>query len=192
MKTLCITILITLITSITVSAQTARSKRASQSQTVEQVDIRGNRRISEADIKSWISTRKDGIYSPKRLNRDVGALFDTGHFTDVKVFVEDGLHGGKIITFEVMDRPLILAIHFEGIGPSQQSEVVGEWHKQGIELSKGSEYDPVRTRRAARIMQEMLNKQQTDNLLIMPYVEPQTATEVLVIFKIERPAKDRR
>ena len=186
MRRLSIVVAISLITVITVSAQITKDKKASRTQVVEQVDIRGNRRISEADIKSWISTHAGGTYNPRKLDRDVRALFKTGHFTDVKVYVEDGLHDGKIITFEVMDRPLIYDIAFEGIDSSQQAEVAGEWRKQGIELSKGSEYDQVRVRRAAKIIQELLNRQQNNNLKVMPYVEQQTATEVSVIFKIEK------
>src|SRR5258708_27454913 len=186
MKTLCITVLIALITTITVSAQTARAKRSSPSQIIEQVDIRGTRRISEADIKSWISTHKHDAYSPKKLDGDVRALFDTGHFVDVEGFVEDGLHGGKIITFELRERPLILNVNFEGIDSSLQAEAREEWHKQRIELSAGTEYDPVNIRRAAKIIQELLNQQQTDNMRVIPYVEQQTATEVSITFKVEK------
>ncbi len=114
------------------------------------------------------------------------ALFQTGHFTDVRVYVEGGLHDGKIITFEVMDRPLILGIDFEGIDPSQQAAVAEEWRKQGIELSKGAEYDPVSVRRAAKMIQKYLNQQQADNLKVIPYVEQQAGTEVSVTFKVEK------
>lgn len=186
MRMLSIVVSISLITAITVSAQIMKDKKVSRPQIVEQVDIRGNRRISEADIKSWIGTHEGGAYNPRKLDRDVRALFNTGHFTDVKVYVEGGLDDRKIITFEVMDRPLIYDIAFEGIDSSQQAEVADEWHKQGIELSKGSEYDQVRVRRAAQIIQGLLNRQQRNNLKVMPYVEQQTATEVSVIFKIEK------
>ena len=186
MRMLSIVVSISLITAITVSAQITKDKKASRTQIVEQVDIQGNRRISEADIKSWISTHQGGAYNPRKLDRDVRALFNTGHFTDVKVYVEEGLHDGKIITFEVMDRPLIYDIAFEGIDSTQQAEVADAWHKQGIELSKGSEYDQVRVRRATKIIQELLNRQQSNNQKVMPYVEQQTATEVSVTFKIEK------
>jgi outer membrane protein assembly factor BamA len=102
------------------------------------------------------------------------------------VYVEDGIHDGKIITFEVMERPLIYAVAFEGIDSTQQAEVADEWRKQGIEMSQGSEYDQVRVRRAAMIIQELLNSQQSDNLKVMAYVEQQTATEVSVTFKLEK------
>lgn len=185
MKTLSITIFIAL-TTITVSAQTTKDTKASQSQTVEQVIVRGNRRIPESDIKSWISTHEDGVYTPRKLDRDVHALFDTAHFTDVRVYVEDGLHDGKIITFEVTERPLILSIDFEGIDPSQQAQVAEQWRKQGIELSKDTEYDLAIARRAAKIIQEFLNEQRAGNLKVIAYVERQTATEVSVTFKVEK------
>jgi outer membrane protein insertion porin family len=169
----------------TISGQTTRNKGASNSQNVERVFIRGNRRISETDIKSWISTHKRGVYSPEKLNGDVRTLFDTGHFADVKVYVEEGLHGRKIVTFEVIDRPLIFDIEYEGIDFSQQAEIIEEWHKQKVELSKGSEYDPVRIRRAAQIMQDLLINKQKRVVKVIPYIEQQTATEVLVTFKVE-------
>jgi len=186
MRRLSIVVSISLIAAATVSAQITKDKKASRAQTVEQVDIRGNRRISEADIKSWISTHERSAYDPRKLDRDVRALFNTGHFTDVRVSVKDGLHDRKIITFEVVDRPLIFDIAFEGIDRSQQAEVTDEWHAQGIELSKGSEYDQVRVRRAAKIIQELLSKRLGNNLKVMPHVEPRRGTEVSVTFKIEK------
>src|SRR5262249_39940853 len=184
-----IVVSISLIAAATVSAQiakTTKDKKASRAQIVEQVDIRGNRRISEADIRSWISTHESSAYNPRKLDRDVRALFNTGHFTDVKVSVQDGLHDGKIITFEVMDRPLIYDVAFEGIDRSQQAEVADEWRAQGIELSKGSEYDQVRVKRAAKIIQELLSERLGDNLKVMPYVEQRSGPEVSVAFKIEK------
>lgn len=186
MRILSLVISVSLITAAATSAQTAKDKKTSRTQVVEQVDIRGHRRISEAEIKSWIRTHEDGAYNPRKLDRDVRSLFNTGHFTDVKVYVEDGRHDGKIITFEVMERPLIYAVAFEGIDPTQQAEVADEWRKQGIEMSQGSEYDQVRVRRAAKIIQELLNSQQSNGLKVMPYVEHQTATEVSVTFKLEK------
>ena len=73
----------------------------SQNVTVEQVAIRGNRRIPESTVKIWIGTREGDPYNPAQLDRDVRALYAQGHFEDVKVFAEEGARGGKVITFEV-------------------------------------------------------------------------------------------
>ena len=86
-----------------------------QNVTVEQVLIRGQRRIPESTIKIWIGTREGDPYNPAQLDRDVRALYAQGHFDDVKVFAEEGTRGGKIITFEVNERPLLLDIKYEGL-----------------------------------------------------------------------------
>ena len=56
-----------------------------QNVNVEQVLIRGNRRIPESTVKIWIGTREGDPYSPVQLDRDVRALYAQGHFDDVKV-----------------------------------------------------------------------------------------------------------
>ena len=55
---------------------------ASQSQdvTVEQVLVRGNRRIPESTAKIWIATREGDPYNPALLDRYVRALYAQGHF----------------------------------------------------------------------------------------------------------------
>src|SRR5260370_16222999 len=82
---------------------------------VEQVLIRGNRRIPESTIKIWIGTREGDPYSPAQIERDIRALYAQGHFEDVKIYAEEGTRGGKIITFEVSERPLLLEIKYEGL-----------------------------------------------------------------------------
>src|SRR5215472_13818103 len=97
---------------------------AQQEVLVEQVLIRGNRRIPETTVKIWLSTREGDVYNPAILDRDVRALYAQGHFQDVKVFAEDGTRGGKIVTFEVKEWPLILEIRYEGLKSVQVSKVL--------------------------------------------------------------------
>jgi outer membrane protein insertion porin family len=184
MKSLWIAILLTLAAVATISAQSQGDKDTTSAPIVERVDIRGNRRITGSEIKSFLSTRKQSVYQPQRLDRDVRTLYETGHFDDVKVYVENGLHGGKIVTFEVSDRPLIIDVVYEGIDSSQQEEVVQELSRQKIDLSGGSEYDPARLKLAAKIIQEVLTKQ-NQSVKVNPIVERHTASDVLVIFKAE-------
>jgi outer membrane protein insertion porin family len=166
-------------------AQEANRGERTESQLIERVIMRGNSRIPASTIKSWIGTRKGDSYSPEQLDRDVRALHDTGHFDDVKVYVEDGLRRGKIITFEVTERPIILEILYEGIDQAIEAEVLEEWHKQRVELSKGSEYDPVKVRRAAAIIRDVLVRRGNQQAKVNPMVERQTPTGVSIVFKVE-------
>ena len=103
MKYLCIAILLVLTATATTSAQARRDKQTSASQIIEHVIVRGNRRIPESKIRSWITTHKRSVYNPESLDRDVRSLYDTGRFTDVEVHVENGPRGGKVVTFEVIE-----------------------------------------------------------------------------------------
>jgi len=185
MKRICTVVLLSLLAATSLSAQEANRGEGTESQLIERVIIRGNRRIPASTIKSWIGTRRGDSYRPVLLDRDVRALHDTGHFADVKVYVEDGLRRGKIVTFEVAERPIILEIVYEGIDQATEAEVLEEWRKQKVELSKGSEYDPVKVRRAAAVIQDLLVKRGNQQVKVNPIVERQTPTGVLVVFKVE-------
>lgn len=93
--------------------------------------------------------------------------------------------GPQIIESIIIRGNRRIPIDYEGIDSSQQADVTEEWRNQKIELSKGSEYDPVTIRRAARIMQNLLAAKQNQVVKVIPYVEQQTVNEVLVTFKVK-------
>lgn len=157
----------------------------SQNVTVEQVSIHGNRRIPESTVKIWIGTREGDPYNPVQLDRDVRALYAQGHFDDVKVYAEDGPRGGKVITFEVKERPLLLDIKYEGLKSVQQSTLLEEFRKRSVGLSKESQYDPVKVRRAAVVIKEMLANEGRPEAKVEPALEQISATAVGLTFKIE-------
>lgn len=157
----------------------------SQNVTVEQVSIRGNRRIPESTIKIWIGTREGDPYNPAQLDRDVRALYAQGHFEDVKVYAEEGARGGKVITFEVRERPLLLDIKYEGLKSIQQSTLLEEFRKRSVGLSKESQYDPVKVRRAATVIKEMLANEGRPEAKVEPSLEQISSTAVGLTFKIE-------
>jgi outer membrane protein insertion porin family len=152
---------------------------------VEQVLIRGNRRIPESTIKIWIGTREGDPYNPVQLDRDVRALYAQGHFEDVKVYAEDGTRGGKVVTFEVKERPLLLDIKYEGLKSVQQSTVLEEFRKRSVGLSKESQYDAVKARRAAAVIKELLANEGRPEATVTPVKEDISQTAVALTFKIE-------
>jgi outer membrane protein insertion porin family len=156
-----------------------------QTVTVEQVLIRRNRRIPESTIKIWIGTREGDPYNPQQLDRDVRALYAQGHFDDVKVFAEDGARGGKIITFEVRERPLLLDIKYEGLKSVQQSTVLEEFRKRSVGLSKESQYDRVKAQRAAAVIKELLANEGRPEAKVEPVTEPISQTAVALTFKVD-------
>jgi outer membrane protein insertion porin family len=162
----------------------ARASRA-QNVTVEQVLVRGNRRIPESTIKIWIGTREGDPYNPAQIERDIRALYAQGHFEDVKIYAEEGTRGGKIITFEVRERPLLLEIKYEGLKSVQQSTVLEEFRKRSVGLSKESQYDAVKAKRAAAVIKELLANEGHPEATVTPVVEDISKTAVSLTFKID-------
>lgn len=152
---------------------------------VEQVNIRGIRRIPESTAKIWIGTREGDPYNPAQIDRDVRALYAQGHFEDVKVFSEEGTRGGKIVTFEVRERRLLLEIKYEGLKSIQQSTVLEEYRKRQVGLSKESQYDEVKARRAAAVIKELLANEGRPEAKVELVTEDISATAVGITFKIE-------
>ena len=152
---------------------------------VEQVLIRGNRRIPESTIKIWIGTRDGDVFNPVQIDRDIRALYAQGHFEDVKAFAEEGSRGGRVVIYEVREWPLLLDIKYEGLKSLQQSTVLEEFRKRQVGLSKEAQYDPVRVRRAAAVIKDMLANEGRPEAKVEPVIEEISRTAVGLTFKIE-------
>jgi outer membrane protein insertion porin family len=151
---------------------------------VEDVLIRGNRRIPESTIKIWISTRQGDPYNPTQIDRDIRALYAQGHFAEVKVYAEDGPKGGKVVTFEVVEWPLILEIKYDGLKSVEVSKVLEEYRTRQIGLSKESQYDPVKAKRAAAVVKDLLADQGHPDATVTFETENISKTAVSLTFKI--------
>lgn len=157
----------------------------SQDVQVEQVLIRGQRRIPESTVRIWIGTREGEPFNPAQINRDVQTLNAQGHFDGVKVFAEDGPRGGKVVTFELTEHSLILEIKYDGLKSLQQSKVLEEFRKRQIGLSKDSQYDPVKARRAAAVIKQLLADEGRPDAKVDVNTEEISRTAVSLVFKIE-------
>jgi len=151
--------------------------------------VRGNSRFDEATVKSWILTRPGTKYSPKKLDGDVRRLFSTGHFTDVKVLweQEDNSEGStdRAIIFEVMERPLIAEINIDFSANLSKADILSRLRHSDAGIAVGEEFDPVKVRGAAKLIEQMMRSDATQQFKITAFVEDVARTSVRVIFKIE-------
>src|SRR5690242_5857837 len=111
-------------------AQLHTADKRENAQIIEDVLIRRNRRIPQSVIDSIIKTQKGQKYNLEQLDKDMRALFNTGHFDDVKCFAEDGVQGGKVVYFELVEKPLIYEVIYEGLDSKRQSEIMAELNRQ--------------------------------------------------------------
>lgn len=121
-------------------------------------DIRweGLRRIPKDTMNARIFSKKGDPYNPELLRRDFQAVWNTNFFEDVKLLVEDSPEGGKIVIFQVQERPLIRRIQYEGIKSATESEILEAFRNAKVGLTVESQYDPTKIRRAELVLAAVL------------------------------------
>lgn len=122
---------------------------------IEDIIIRGNRRIPASTLRARMFTHKGDVYNPKLLERDFMALWNTGFLDDIRFEVEDG-KTGKILIIYVREKKLIRSIDYKGLKTVQQSDVLQEYKDKHVGLSIMSQYDPVVIKRAEVVLQQLL------------------------------------
>jgi outer membrane protein insertion porin family len=80
---------------------------------VNSIQIKGNRRIESDAILAVVDTQKGDRFDQAILNQDLRTIINMGYFKDVQIEVEDEANG-KAVTFNVVEKPYITKIAFEG------------------------------------------------------------------------------
>jgi len=89
------------------------SKRLSRLARILKIRTEGNRNVRERVILAQVKTKKNDLYDPDKLRKDVQAIYGLGNFEDVALEVTD-VPGGVIVTFKVIEKPIIKRIDFKG------------------------------------------------------------------------------
>ena len=114
---------------------------------VDEVVVRGNRRIESDAIRARIGTTPGGPYRPSQIAKDVREIQALGFFRDVRVFTEAGPQGGLIVIFEVEENPVVRQISISG-----NDNIDGEKIRDILTLTMGSALDyPLLFENRARI-----------------------------------------
>jgi outer membrane protein insertion porin family len=87
--------------------------------------VSGNQRIEADAIKRVVKTQPGDIYSLKKLSTDLKAIYAMGYFDDIQIEVETR-PDGKILTFNIKERPTIRTVRFSGIKWGFDEEEVEE------------------------------------------------------------------
>lgn len=82
----------------------------------------GNTRIDSGAIARKIKTKAGDFYNPATLRDDLKAIFSMGYFEDVRIEVTES-ESGKIVIFEVTEKPIISKIEYSGLDNFTEEEV---------------------------------------------------------------------
>lgn len=80
---------------------------------IHDIQIIGNTRVPNERITAMLHSRVGRYYDPETVQRDVRSLMGSGMFQNVKTYKND-IDGGKSITFEVFERPVVQYVRFVG------------------------------------------------------------------------------
>ncbi len=80
---------------------------------VNEVLVKGNRRVDKDAILRILSTKPGKFYNPDLISADIKAVYKMGYFDDVQVDVTSG-PGGKKVVFMLREKPAIRDIIIKG------------------------------------------------------------------------------
>jgi len=159
---------------------------------IERIEFIGNRRIRSDTLKARIFSRESDPYNEETLRRDFQALWNTQFFEDVKLRVEDSPDrpDGKIIIFEVKERPQIRRIRYEGIHSVTESDILDRFKERKVGLSVESPFDPTKIKRAEVVLKELLGEHGRQFAKVTPqYERIASSNAVILVFKIDEGPK---
>src|SRR6266540_3178119 len=179
-------IIIAIVSFVSVRPALAQSPQASEA-FVEEVEIRGNRRIPRESVLYYVQSRPQDKFDLGLAQRDLQSIIQMNLFDPLatKLFVEDGPRGGKIIIFQVKEYPIIRAIEYRGMKSVTESEVLTRWKEKTVQVSKESTFDPAKANRARLVLRELLAEKGHPNAEVTVEVEEISATTVGLVFDVD-------
>ncbi len=84
------------------------------SQTVSEIVIKGNKKISSEAVKTKLIQKQGTKYDQSLVRKDIENIFDLGYFDNVDVYREDLGKSSIRLTYTVKEKPIVSSIVFEG------------------------------------------------------------------------------
>jgi outer membrane protein insertion porin family len=159
---------------------------------IERIEFLGNRRVRSDTLKARIFSREGDPYNEETLRRDFQALWNTQFFEDVKLRVEDSPSrpNGKIVIFEVKERPQIRRIRYDGIHSVSESDILDRFKERKVGLSVESQFDPTKIKKAEVVLKELLGEHGRQFAKVTPeYERIASSNAVILVFKVEEGPK---
>jgi len=159
---------------------------------VERIEFIGNRRIRTDTLKARIFSREGDPYNEDTLRRDFQALWNTQFFEDVRLQVEDSSDrpDGKIIIFNVTERPQIRRIRYEGNKSISESDILDRFKERKVGLSVESPFDPTKIKKAEVVLKELEGEHGRQFATVTPQFERiASSNAVILVFKIDEGPK---
>ncbi|GBC60057.1 outer membrane protein assembly factor BamA [Desulfonema ishimotonii] len=152
---------------------------------VAKVGIKGNRRIESDAIREVIKTGPGDVFLAKSLSGDLKAVYKMGYFDDIRIDAEES-PDGKIITFNVREKPTIRRIRITGNRIYEDDEV-----KENLNLKTGSILNIYDIQSNIRRIESLYKDKNYHNVRVAYNTEPLENNQADLEFVIEEGEKVR-
>ncbi len=98
--------------------------RIAAEQRIARIEFKGNRKIESSAINQVLKSTAGSIFTEADLSADIKAIYRMGYFDDVTAEVTD-VPEGKVITFTVVEKPMITEIRIRGNKALNRDEIEG-------------------------------------------------------------------
>lgn len=146
---------------------------------VEAFQVKGNQRLEEATILSYLPFEKGDNVSVADINNGLKALYKTGFFDDVNVDLK-----GSTVYITVEERPIISSISFDGNDKVSTDILKGEVQNKVRDI-----YVPTKVQQDVERMKMIYQRMGLLNAVVSVDVKNKTRNRVDVTFKIKEGSK---
>jgi outer membrane protein assembly factor BamA len=171
---------------LSLSAAAAPARQQRQRVLVESVEMEGNRRLTDEELLARVRVRPGDAYDERKVQRDFLSLLDLGIFdtTSTRFMIEDGVRGGKVVIFHVLELPLVDEVKLKGLPRGlAAADVLKVIRARGIE--KGGVCDPAALRRAREAVRALLAARNLSDMSVEWHVSEISPWHVSVVFELK-------
>jgi outer membrane protein insertion porin family len=145
---------------------------------IDKVLVKGNRRIETGAILNVVKLKAGELLDTDKADSDIHAIYNLGHFQDVRV--ETGMGGkGVILTYTVVEKPIVREVKIEG-----NKEIKDDKIREAIELKPTTVFSPKELAKSVKKVKKLY----ADEGYYLAEVDTTTIkksdTDVRAIFKI--------
>ncbi|MCB9229871.1 MAG: outer membrane protein assembly factor BamA [Deltaproteobacteria bacterium] len=93
-----------------------------EDQLIHDIKITGNGRVESPAIRKLLKTSTGQSPDAEIIREDLEALYDLGYFSDIRIY-QDQTEQGLILTIEVLEKPAITKIIFQGMDELKEDDI---------------------------------------------------------------------
>jgi outer membrane protein insertion porin family len=168
------------------SSDEAESPPAPDRGTLEQIVVKGNRRVETDAIRAALPLKAGDAYDKASLRAALLAVWRLGYFDDLRLDVANQPPplAGQVLTVRVAEKPAVHEVRFEG-----NEELSKDDLKETLEVKQFQILDPDAVRKSAKKVQEKYVEKGFFLAEVSTRIEPRPNNEVDVVLVIAEHAK---